>query len=420
MMRKERQDTDVALIFGGRTWKQHNALRGQNWQHVRSRPCMCVVEGCKERWLECWGPMNAPYLKRIGIATESAKCGMTPEHAGAQAIVATILDSGKALRFKKSCITCAKVCTARIKLLHGEECRQEAFFRSERRNFADLGIVPKGAANGTRPSCIIEILHSSATLEKHRPNDIPWFEIKAVDVNSLSGSLAVDTLQEFEFDCQRKIECEQCVWLQTFCDWIKEHIPNYEKLKKCILCEEPRSRPFKNRCNDKYAIGCLCNTHSVIFAKYVDDVKMKLSEANTAELFFAGAKVLYHKRMAEAKRVAEEEAKQVAEEEAKQVAEEEARQMEHTIRAERAKLFRQSIVAKKASQREKTAKRKARRMHKSIKVKRNCTKWMYAPVVTPCAITAPQTALYSAFLQLGKITPEQHTSGFYNMQCTDF
>ena len=185
MMREGRQDTDVAYIFGGRTWKQHNALRGPNWQDVRTRRCMCAVEGCKERWIECWGPINAPYLKRIGIATESAKCGMTPEHAGAQAIVAAFLHSGKALRFKRNCIKCGKVCTVSIKLSDGEECRQEAFFRSERRNFADLGIVPKGAAKGTRPSCIIEILHSSATLEKHRPNDIPWFYEYPLDTCAL-------------------------------------------------------------------------------------------------------------------------------------------------------------------------------------------------------------------------------------------
>ena len=244
-----------------------------------------------------------------------------------------------------------------------------------------------------------------------------------MDVNRHMGSLAVVTSHEFEFDCQRKIECEQCVRLRTFYDWIKEHIPNCLEFKNCILCEEPCSSPYKNRYTDEYAHGSLCDTHSVTFAKCVYDVKTKLSEANTAELFFAGAKVLYHKRMAEAKRVAAEEAKRVAEEEARrvaaakarQVAAEEARRVENTIKTQRAKLFRQSVVAKLASRREKTSKRKAHTIDKSIKVKRNCTKWMYTPVAAPSAITAPQTALYSAFLQLGKITPRQHTSGFYTM-----
>ena len=386
-----RHDTDVAYIFGGRTWAEHNALRGLDGKDIRTRPCVCLTQGCKEKWLECWGPKNVPHLRRFSEQKGVGSCGMTVDHANAQAYVAGLLETGKDLRVGRECIKCGRVVVKAINLADDEECRPEAFFLNERKNFADLGILPKGAKRGTRPTTIIEILHSSATLEKNRPNDIPWFELKAEDVNRQAALFATDPLHEFEVKCQREIDCECCVRLQTFCDWNKEHIPNYQKFHKCILCEEPRSAPYKHRSGDRYALGSLCDTHNVTFDKCVHDVKFKLSEAIPAKLFFAAAKVLYHKRVAEAERVAADETKRVAADETKRVA------------AERAKSFRH------------ISKRKVRKVDKSMQLKRNCTKWMCAPVVAPCVMTAPETALYSALLQLGKITPKQHASGFYEM-----
>ena len=304
-------DTDIAHIFGGRTWAQHNKLRGPSGKDVRTRPCMCINAGCKERWIECWGEVNAPHLKRVGSAKEVAKCGMTPAHAGAQSIVAALLGSGKELVFKRECITCGDVCVNKVRLSSEEECRPEAFFHTERRNFADLGILPKGAKSGTRPTKIIEILQSSATSEEHRPQDIPWFEIKAKHVNEHKALQATDPLLEFGFDCQRKIECNQCVKIGPFFDWIRAQdkgtprdMWNRQYYHKCIMCEsfcehthqmDPALYTFRSE-RMLYARHRMCVNHSKLMAVCT----------TVPSEFFADARVLYGKRceqFEEAKRI---------------------------------------------------------------------------------------------------------------------
>ena len=111
-------DTDVAIIFGNRTWAQHNALRGPRWKDLRTRGCMCTVEGCTEQWIECWGPKNAPYLKRVGDDKESARCGMTPEHAGAQACVQGWLHRGL-IRIRLASIAASPASPGAIRIRRG-------------------------------------------------------------------------------------------------------------------------------------------------------------------------------------------------------------------------------------------------------------------------------------------------------------
>ena len=207
-----RHDSDVAYVFGGRTWGEHLIMK-RNQNGAPRRKCPCLAEDCKGIWLECWGEKNVPYIRRCpeqegGVV---GSCGMTVDHANAQAGIAGMLRLGKEIRVTRQCVTCRRVHVQTIRLSEGEECRQEAFFRNERKNFADLGILPKGAERGTRPTMIIEILRSSATLEENRPDGIPWFEIKAVDVNNQTELFAKDPLHSFEFDCQRKLVCDECV-----------------------------------------------------------------------------------------------------------------------------------------------------------------------------------------------------------------
>jgi hypothetical protein len=158
--------------------------------------------------------------------------------------MAGLLEMGKELRVERECVKCRRVHVQTIRLSEGEECRQEAFFRNERKNFADLGILPKGAERGTRPTMIIEILHSSATLEENRPDDIPWFEIKAKDVNSQTELFAKDPLHVFKFDCQRKLVCEECVTISPVVDWIRakdkgtpSDMWNEQYYSKCVSCD---------------------------------------------------------------------------------------------------------------------------------------------------------------------------------------
>ena len=208
------------------------------------RPCACLREDCKGTWLECWGEKNVPHIRRCPEQEGVGSCGMTVDHANAQAGMAGLLEMGKELRVKRECVTCGRVCVQTISLSEGEECRQEAFFRNERKNFADLGILPKGAERGTRPTMIIEILHSSATLEENRPDDIPWFEIKAEDVNSQTELFAKDPLHMFKFDCQRKLVCEECVTIGPVVDWIRakdkgtpSDMWNEQYYSKCVACD---------------------------------------------------------------------------------------------------------------------------------------------------------------------------------------
>jgi hypothetical protein len=428
MKQNDRNDTDIAHIFDGRTWAQHNKLRGPSGKDVRTRPCMCINEECKEQWLECWGSVNAPHLRRVGDVKETAKCGMTPEHAGAQSIVAGLLGLGKELVFKRECITCGDVCVNKVRMSSEEECRPEAFFHTERRNFADLGILPKGAKRGTRPTKIIEILQSSATSEEHRPQDIPWFEIKAQDVNEHTALQPTDPLHELEFKCQRKIECEQCMKIGPFVDWIRAQdkgtprdMWNRQYYSKCIMCEslcehEPLHappgqydirNPYSRGPDYLYALHRLCWTHSLY--------RMGACDSTTACEFFAGATMLYAKRreqFEEAKRVAAE-VERVAAEVERVAAETKRIAAVEATRAERAKVFRQSVVAKMYARREQKSKRKLHRLDKSVNMKRICTKLICSSAAIPCVVSAPQTVLYSALLQLGKVRPEQHVSGFY-------
>jgi hypothetical protein len=459
-----RHDSDVAHIFGGRTWGEHNAIKRKQ-KGAPSRPCACLHEDCRDVWLECWGEKNVPHIRRCSEekGLSSGSCGMTVDHANAQACVAGLLEMGKEIGIKRECITCGELCISGIKLSEGEECRPEAFFRNERRNFADLGIVPRGAERGARPTTIIEILHSSKTLEGNRPNDIPWFEIKAEDVNSQALLLATNPSHGFEFKCQREIECDYCINIGPFVDWIRAQdkgtphdMWNRQYYSKCILCEsfcehtyqmDPALYTFRSdeMLNFFYARHRLCWTHS-----------LKRTEARGAMTpceFFADATVLYAKRReqfeeakrvaAEVKRVAAEiervaaEVKRVAAveatrreqfEEAKRVAAEVERvaaEVERVAaetkriaaveatRAERANVFRQSVVAKMYARREQKSKRKLHRLDKSVNMKRICTKLICSSAAIPCVVSAPQTVLYSALLQLGKVRPEQHVSGFY-------
>ena len=181
--------------------------------------------------------------------------------------------------------------------------------------------------------------------------------------------------------------------------------------------------------NFSYAQHRMCADHSKLMA-----VCTTISSE-----FFADAKVLYAKRCkqfeeikrveAEVKRVAAveatrreqfKEAKRVAAEVERVAAEVERVAAEtkriaavEATRAERAKVFRQSVVAKMYARREQKSKRKLHRLDKSVNMKRICTKLICSSAAIPCVVSAPQTVLYSALLQLGKIRPEQHVSGFY-------
>ena len=96
--------------------------------------------------------------------------------------------------------------------------------------------------------------------------------------------------------------------------------------------------------------------------------------------------------MAEANRV--EQAKRIAEE-AKRVEQATRAEQANKLEAlelskkqeciERAKSFRQSVVAKAATRRDQTTKRKAREVDKSIQLRRNCTNRMFPSVAAPCA-----------------------------------
>jgi hypothetical protein len=249
-----RCDTDVAYVFGGRTWGEHLVMkRKQNC--APRRPCACLRENCKGIWLECWGEKNVPHIRRCPEQEGLGSCGMTIDHANAQAGMAGLLETGKQFTVQRECVRCGRVRVQTISLSEGEECRQEAFFRNERNNFADLGILPKGAKRGTRPTMIIEILHSSATLEENRPKDIPWFEIKAEDVNQQTELAAKDPLFEFSFHCQRKLVCDECVAIGPVIAWIRAKdkgtpgdMWNKQYYSKCVgcdrLCEhQPRCAP---------------------------------------------------------------------------------------------------------------------------------------------------------------------------------
>lgn len=72
---------------------------------------------------------------------------------------------------------------------------------------ADVAIVDK---NNTKK--IIEILHSSATHEENRPDDIPWVELVAFDVNDETH--LCDENNNINFICMRRTNCPTCMTIK--------------------------------------------------------------------------------------------------------------------------------------------------------------------------------------------------------------
>ena len=212
---------------------------GQPKRNLR-QPCPCSDPECKQEFLVWCGKktkpkdhlrIDKPGLKKLERAGKA--CGMTAEHATAQAIVLNTLKNGEAMRVQVECAragrdgaarTCKQKFEHLIQLQEGEECTTEACFRnsdSGHNNWADVGIRKVGAPKDeTGLVCVIEVYHKSSTPECNRRNIAQWFEVKAADV-----------IADYEAHSHRKgyvLSVDCC-----------------RMLKACVVCDECQARDVR-------------------------------------------------------------------------------------------------------------------------------------------------------------------------------
>ena len=201
----------------------HDKFKSKQGRNPRTAcRTVCGDEECKQQYVHCWGSKVKPYLRILdaeeGGHGNCCPCGMTQEHALAQQIIKSTLDSGNQIEIRRWCMSCDHHSWNHIvRLRPNEECETEVKFKYNNKGSgmrsADIGIKAKAAHAGTTPHTIIEVLHSSKTEENTRPSECTWYEVLA---ESVIEGVSHEGDTQIKLDCQRTRtrRCDKCEWRQ--------------------------------------------------------------------------------------------------------------------------------------------------------------------------------------------------------------
>ena len=232
MLRTQTDFIKSAGMTYGELMAYRNPGPGQPKRNLR-RPCPCPDPECKQEFLVWCGTKTKPkdhlrIYEPKHTATTTKTCGMTAEHATAQAIVLNTLKNGEVVRVLVQCARAgdrdgaAQKCKQKfehlIRLEKGQECTTEACFRnsdSGHKNWADVGIRKVGAPKDeTGLACVIEVYHKSPTPECNRRNIAQWFEVRAADVIADYEAHSHQPNYVLSVDCCRMpkacVVCDEC------------------------------------------------------------------------------------------------------------------------------------------------------------------------------------------------------------------
>ena len=197
--------------------------------------CPCGDPKCETERVLRWGNTNVAHRCRLEpkLGGTGYTCGMTEEHLRAQEGVSETLNTGGCLEISYTCTRCDTTTSEDVRLEVNERAVVEQKVEHLGGNrWADVAVVSTSA--GARPRIIIEVMHTSKTLETNRPSDIPWFELRATEI--------ISVLEEHEYVDELSLKCVR-IRACPCCECLDEIATTCNHLGRlCALCDTVREQ----------------------------------------------------------------------------------------------------------------------------------------------------------------------------------
>jgi len=132
----------------------------------------------------------------------------TEQHKEGKQIFKTLIDNKKPMIFFRKCNQCEKNKVFFInKENYNDNTRaiiEHRFIYKNSNKSADVAML-----EGDNIKFIFEVLYENKTKEENRPDDIDWFEVKAVDLIYIVHQ--TEQTEQYEFNCLRNnMKCSDC------------------------------------------------------------------------------------------------------------------------------------------------------------------------------------------------------------------